>query len=64
MWYKGGSVTLEDALNALSGIEYTKRSGNHVISYDDEDHPEYSLIYDRTPQRTVSPSNSAPPQST
>lgn len=46
MWYREGSVTLEGALNALPGIEYGKRSGSHVITYDDESRPAYSRTYD------------------
>ena len=46
MWYKEGSVTLAEALNALPGIGYSKRSGNHVVEYRDEQRPDYSRTYD------------------
>lgn len=46
MWYKEGQVTLEEALNALPGISYDQRSGNHVITYEDEDAPDHSQEFD------------------
>lgn len=46
MWYAEGSVTLADALNALPGIGYEKRTGNHVITYEDEQRSTYSQTYD------------------
>lgn len=46
MWYKEGQTTLADALNALPGISYSKKSGTHVIEYQDEKWPGYSRTFD------------------
>lgn len=46
MWYKEGSTTLADALNALPGISYAKESGSHVIEHEDEKWPSYEQTYD------------------
>lgn len=42
MWYKEGAVTLQKALNALPGISYEQRDGNHVFTYKDKNSPDHS----------------------
>lgn len=46
MWYKEGSVTLAEALNALPGIGYSQHSGSHVIEFQDDQRAAYSRTYD------------------
>lgn len=46
MWYLEGSTTLADALNSLPGIGYEKRSGSHVVEFQDEQRSAYSRTYD------------------
>lgn len=46
MWYKEGSVTLAEGLNALEGIAYERRDGNHVVTYEDEDYASHSREFD------------------
>lgn len=46
MWYKEGSVTLAEGLNAIPGIEYERRDGNHVVTYEDEDYASHSREFD------------------
>lgn len=46
MWYKEGAVTLDAALNSLLGIGYEQNAGSHVLTYEDDAHPEYSRTYD------------------
>lgn len=45
LWYKNGSVTLEEALNSLNGIQYAKHEGSHAIKFEDEERKAYAGSY-------------------
>lgn len=46
MWYAEGAVTLQEALNSLPDISYEQSGGNHVLTYQDENHPDHSRQFD------------------
>lgn len=46
LWYKEGSITLQEALNSLSGIDYGRTGGHHVVEYHDDNHVSHSRKFD------------------